>query len=46
MAGYDLMMIFALLILTLLAAYVFLHRQKKLEDNEAPPEDRPKPVAA
>jgi hypothetical protein len=38
-------MILALLMLTLLAAYVFLHRKQELEDIEAP-EDRPRPLAA
>jgi hypothetical protein len=47
MADYALlMMIFALLMLTLLAVYAFLHRQQRLEDIETPPEDRAKPVAA
>lgn len=38
-------MIFALLALTLLAAYVFLHRKQELEDIE-PSNDKPRPVAA
>ena len=47
MVGFALlMMIFALLILTLLGAYVFLHRQQRLEDIETPPEDKLPPVAA
>jgi hypothetical protein len=47
MAGFALlMMIFALLMLTLLAAYVFLHRQQKLEDIETPPTGKLPPVAA
>jgi len=39
-------MILSLLMLSLLAAYVFLHRQQKLEDIETPPEDKPRPAAA
>ncbi len=39
-------MILSLLILSLLAAYVFLHRTQKLEDIEMPPEDKPRPAAA
>jgi len=39
-------MILSLLILTLLAAYVFLHRMQKLEDIEVPSEDKPRPAAA
>lgn len=47
MAGFALlMMIFALLMLTLLGAYVFLHRQQRLEDIEGPPEEKLPPVAA
>ncbi|MGC2193768.1 MAG: cache domain-containing protein [Terriglobales bacterium] len=47
MAGFALlMMIFALLMLTLLAAYVFLHRPQKLEDIETPPNGKLPPVAA
>jgi hypothetical protein len=47
MAGFALlMMIFALLILTLLGTYVFLHRQQRLEDIETPPEQKLPPVAA
>jgi len=37
-------MILSLLILTLLAVYVFLHRMQKLEDIETPPEDQPGPT--
>jgi hypothetical protein len=40
------MMIFALLMLTLLAAYVFLHRQQKFEDIETPRNGKLPPVAA
>jgi len=40
-----LVMILALLMLSLLAAYVFLHRRQQLEDIETP-EDRPRPMAA
>jgi len=39
-------MILSLLMLTLLAAYVFLHRTQKMEDIETPPEDKPRPAAA
>ncbi|MFZ0416748.1 MAG: cache domain-containing protein [Candidatus Sulfotelmatobacter sp.] len=39
-------MILSLLMLTLLAAYVFLHRMQRLEDIEAPPEDKPNTAAA
>jgi Cache domain len=39
-------MILSLLMLTLLAAYVFLHRTQELEDIETPPEDKPRPTAA
>jgi len=39
-------MILSLLMLTLLAAYVFLHRMQKLEDIETPPEDKRHPAAA
>jgi len=39
-------MILSLLMLTVLAAYVFLHRAQKLEDIETPPEDQPRPAAA
>jgi hypothetical protein len=39
-------MILSLLILSLLAAYVFLHRVQKLEDIETPPEEKPRPIAA
>jgi hypothetical protein len=47
MIGFALIvMVVALLILTLLATYVFLHRQQKLEDIEAPPVDKPRPFAA
>jgi len=47
MAGFALfMMIFALLMLTLLGAYVFLHRQQKIEDIESPPNGKFPPVAA
>jgi hypothetical protein len=40
-----LVMILALLILSLLAAYVFLHRKQELEDIETP-EDRARHAAA
>jgi len=40
-----LVMVFALLMLSLLGAYVFLHRRQQLEDIETP-EDKPRPVAA
>jgi Cache domain len=47
MAGFALLMvIFALLMLTLLGAYVFLHRKQRLEDIEGPPEQKLPPVAA
>jgi len=47
MAGFALlMMIFALLMLTLLGTYVFLHRHQRLEDIETPPEQKLPPVAA
>ena len=39
-------MILSLLMLCLLAAYVFLHRAQKLEDIKTPPEDKARPVAA
>jgi len=39
-------MILSLLMLTLLAAYVFLHRRQQLEDIETPPEDKPTLAAA
>jgi len=40
MAGFALfMMILALLMMTLLGAYVFLHRKQKLDDIETPPEN-------
>jgi Cache domain len=39
-------MILSLLMLTLLATYVFLHRRQKLEDIETPPEDKLHPAAA
>ena len=39
-------MILSLLMLSLLAAYVFLHRQQELEDIETPPEDKRRPAAA
>jgi len=39
-------MILSLLMLSLLAAYVFLHRVQKLEDIETPPEDKPRPAVA
>ncbi len=39
-------MILSLLMLSLLAAYVFLHRKQKLEDIETPPEDTARPAAA
>ena len=39
-------MILSLLMLSLLAAYVFLHRVQKLEDIETPPEDKPRSAAA
>jgi len=40
-----LVMVLALLMLSLLAAYVFLHRKQELEDIEAP-EDKVRPIAA
>lgn len=47
MAGFAMvMMIVALLMMTLLGAYVFLHRKQKLEDIETPPEDNQRPAAA
>ena len=47
MAGFAmLMMIVTLLILTLLAAYVFLHRQQRLEDIESPQDDKARAAAA
>jgi hypothetical protein len=47
MAGFALlMMILALLMLTLLGAYVFLHRRQKLADIETPPENNRRPAAA
>lgn len=39
-------MILSLLMLTLLATYVFLHRMRKMEDIETPPQDKPRPAAA
>jgi hypothetical protein len=39
-------MICSLLMLTLLAAYVFLHRMQRWEDIETPPEDKPMPIAS
>ncbi len=46
MAGFALLMlILALLMMTLLGAYVFLHRKQKLEDIETPPEDNQRPAA-
>ena len=39
-------MILSLSMLSLLAAYVFLHRAQKIEDIEGPPEDNPRPAAA
>jgi Cache domain len=46
MTGFALLvMILALLILSLLAAYVFLHRKQELEDIETP-EDKLRPMAA
>jgi hypothetical protein len=39
-------MILSLLILSLLAAYVFLHRRQRIEDIESPTEDKPRPSAA
>ena len=47
MAGFALlMMILALLMMTLLGAYVFLHRKQKLEDIETPPENNHHAAAA
>ena len=47
LAGFALfMMILALLMMTLLAAYVFLHRRQKLEDIETPSENNERPAAA
>ncbi len=40
-----LVMVLALLMLSLLGAYVFLHRKQQLEDIETP-EEKPQPVAA
>ena len=46
-AGFALfVMILSLLMLSLLAAYVFLHRVQKIEDIETPPEEKPRPQAA
>ena len=46
-AGFALfVMILSLLMLSLLAAYVFLHRVQKIEDIETPPEEKPRPAAA
>jgi len=39
-------MILALLMLSLLAAYVFMHRPEELEDIENPPENKGTPLAA
>ena len=39
-------MILSLLMATLLAVYVFLHRGQKIEDIETPPEDKPGLMAA
>ncbi len=39
-------MILSLMMLTLLAAYVFLHRTQKVEDIETPSEDKARPAAA
>jgi hypothetical protein len=39
-------MILALLVLTLLAVYVFLHRQLELDDIESMDENKPHPIAA
>jgi Cache domain len=39
-------MVLSLLMLSLLAAYVFLHRVQKLEDIETLPDDKPHPAAA
>ncbi|MBZ5614327.1 MAG: hypothetical protein LAO23_09985 [Acidobacteriia bacterium] len=45
-AGFALLvMIQSLLTLSLLAAYVFLHRVRKLENIETPPEGRPRSAA-
>lgn len=47
MAGFALfMMIVALLMMTLLGAYVFMHRKQRLEDIETPQEDNQRPSAA
>jgi hypothetical protein len=47
MAAFALfLMILSMLMLTLLAAYVFLHRRQRLEDIETPPEEKPRPAAA
>jgi hypothetical protein len=47
MTGFALfMMIFALLMLTLLGAYVFLHRPQRIEDIEKPPEEKLPPLVA
>ncbi len=47
MAGFALlMMVLALLMMTLLGAYVFLHRKQKIEDIKTPPEDDQHPAAA
>ena len=40
------LMILSLLMLTLLAAYVFLHRRQRIEDIDTPTVDKPRPVAA
>jgi len=46
MSAFSLLvMVLALLMLSLLAAYVFLHRKQELEDIEAP-EDKVRPIAA
>jgi hypothetical protein len=47
MTGFALfMMILALLMMTLLGAYVFLHQKQKLEDIETPPENNQRPAEA
>jgi hypothetical protein len=47
MAGFALfMMILALLMMTLLGPYVFLHRKQKLDDIETPAENNQRPAAA
>ena len=47
MAGFALfMMVVALLMMTLVGAYVFLHRKQRLEDIETPPENNQHPAAA